>query len=175
MSDLPDIIAAFDECDPADRLELLIDFGRDLPPLDDHSASLRDAGLYLVHECQAPVFLKADVQDNTLRVVADVPKEAPIARGFVGLLLAVFDGMPASGFTTAPENMLQALGLHGLLGMQRTRGLMAIYQSLGSGVRGLGSGQSSGSGVRGQSSGSGVRGPGSGQSSGSGVRGPGSV
>ena len=130
MLELQDIVEAFNESDPSDRLELLIDFGRQLKPLEDAYARLRDEGLYLVHECQAPVFLKVEQSEDRLRVVADVPAEAPIARGFTGLLVALFDGGSTQLLETAPADMLKALGVSELLGMQRTRGLSAIYSRL---------------------------------------------
>ena len=125
--DLDDICEAFVESDPADRLELLIDFGKELPPLDEAHRQLRDTGMYIVHECQAPVFFHAVIEDNCLLIAADVPLEAPIARGFTGLLYQGFNNMSVEQLPAAPENMLEALGLSGLVGMQRTRGLSAIY------------------------------------------------
>ena len=124
------IIDLFKEVDPADRLEVLIDFGNQLDGLAPEFKAMRDAGLYIVHECQAPVFFMARTKDGVIAVEADVPVDAPIARGFVALLKSVFDQQPASLLSALPENMLTALGIEEALGLQRRRGLGAIYQVL---------------------------------------------
>lgn len=130
MAQLEDILESFADLAPADRLEWLIEFGGSLPALPQEYHAERDAGKHIVHECQAPVFFKVEQQAGIVALLADVPREAPIARGFVSLLIAVFDGRPAATVADAPDDMLEALHIRALLGMQRQRGLGAIYQKL---------------------------------------------
>ncbi len=130
MEGLQDIIEGFDFLEPADRLELLIEYGRQLPPLPETLHALRDAGEYIVHECQAPVFMKVNVVQDQLSIHADAPVEAPIARGFIAILVLCFNNRPVSMLRTLPENILKTFGLDGLLGMQRTLGLTAIYNRI---------------------------------------------
>ena len=127
MADFATITETFQSVEPPVRLELLLDYAQKLPPLPEAYAPLRDAGMNMVHECQSPVFLMTEVKDGTVRLHADVPPEAPTARGFTSILLDAFDGAAPSDVQTAPPDALRALGLVGLLGMQRTRGLSAIY------------------------------------------------
>lgn len=122
-----EIAETFREVDAATRLELLLDFAHRLPPLPDEYRALRDAGLGMVHECQSPVFLNVRVEDGLVRAVGDVPEEAPTARGFLSILLDAFDGATPEAVASAPDDALRALGLAKLIGMQRTRGLSAIY------------------------------------------------
>ncbi len=128
MPDLADIIDSFADLEASDRLEWLIDFGASLPPLPAACEVERDAGQHIVHECQAPVFFKVKKNAGVLSLFADVPREAPVARGFVALLIAAFDGRPADLQKSAPEDLLHALQIRSLLGMQRQRGLGAIYR-----------------------------------------------
>ncbi len=130
LEDLKEIISSFEMLEPADRLEWLIEFGNSLPSLDEAHHADRDAGKFIVHECQAPVFLKINQKDGRLSIHADVPREAPIARGFVSILKTAFDGQDLSALATAPADLLTALQIKTLLGMQRQRGLSAIYQTL---------------------------------------------
>ncbi|ARA91903.1 MAG: SufE family protein [Bacteroidetes bacterium] len=116
--------------DDAMRLEILLEYADRLPPLPEAYHALRDAGLNRVDECQAPVFLMVDVVDGKVKILADVPEEAPTARSFVALLLEAFNDQPPSVVAEAPPDILHRLGLTGLLGMQRTRGLSAIYQRI---------------------------------------------
>jgi cysteine desulfuration protein SufE len=94
-----EIADLFQSVDGTDRLELLLDYSDELPPLPDGYASLRDAGLNMVHECQSPVFLMAERQNDAhVRLLADVPHEAPTARGFVSVLMQSFDGAGETDF-----------------------------------------------------------------------------
>ena len=128
---ITEITETFQSVEPPMRLELLLDYAQKLPPLSAEYEALRDAGLNMVHECQSPVFLMPEVDpDGTVHLHADVPREAPTARGFTSILVAAFDGRSAAEVAQAPDNMLHALGLVGLLGMQRTHGLSAIYARL---------------------------------------------
>jgi cysteine desulfuration protein SufE len=87
----------------------------------------------MVHECQSPVFLMVEVSEDAggapvVHLHADVPKEAPTARAFTSILVEAFDGAPPRAVLDAPDDALRLLGLTKLLGMQRTRGLSAIYR-----------------------------------------------
>lgn len=130
MSSLHDIVSAFEALAPEDRLPLLIEFGNNLRPLAPALYVLRDAGKYIVHECQAPVFLKVEQAGGQVSVEADVPREAPIARGFAALLQQAFTGISHTPADEWPADMLAALQIRPLLGMQRQIGLTAIYTSL---------------------------------------------
>lgn len=134
MPSFHEIAETFQSVDATMRLELLLDYAQQLPELPEDYRSLRDAGLDMVHECQAPVFLRVEVRDGAVVLHGDVPMEAPTARGFVSLLLDAFDGAAPDAVAAAPPDALQALGLRTLLGMQRTRGLSAIYHRVRSEV-----------------------------------------
>ncbi len=127
---LADAIDLFAATEDSARLELLVDFGERLPVLQQTYHHLRDRGQHMIHECQSPVFMFVEVQRGTLRIHADVPREAPIARGFVALLREVFDGVDAANVKAAPDDLLSALGVRKILTLQRRRGLSAIYRHM---------------------------------------------
>lgn len=130
MRKLDALLEMFREADQDQRLELLLDFADRLPPLSPAYVPLRDAGIGMVHECQSPVFLVAEVQEGRVRIYADVPREAPTPRAFMALLMEAFDGEPPEAVLEAPDDLLDQLGIAPLLGMQRRRGLTGIYQKL---------------------------------------------
>lgn len=130
MEALEEIIASFEQLEPADRLEWLIEFGNGLPMLPERYHEDRDAGNDIVHECQAPVYLKVGTEEGIIVIHADVPREAPIARGFVSILKTAFDGKSLTFLEASPSDLLHALKVQKLLGMQRRIGLSAIYQKL---------------------------------------------
>jgi cysteine desulfuration protein SufE len=130
MSKFDDIADTFQAVDDDFRLELLLDYADKLPPLPERYHKLRDEGIGMVHECQSPVFLQVETENGTLRVFADVPREAPTARAFCAILTEAFDGEPSGAVRNAPRDPLHQLGLSQLLGARRTRGLSAVYQRL---------------------------------------------
>lgn len=130
MPTLETIAEPFQMVDDDMRLELLLDYAEKLPPLPERYHALRDAGLNMVHECQSPVFLQIEVEDGTVALYADVPREAPTARAFVSIMHEAFHGATPDEVAVAPSDALRQLGLTGLLGMQRTRGLSAIYRRI---------------------------------------------
>ncbi len=130
MNTLDAIAEEFQMVDDETRLELLLDYAGQLPPLPEAYHALRDAGLNMVHECQSPVFLMVEVKAGVVRLHADVPDEAPTARSFVTVMVKAFDGVVPHVVFDAPDDILHRLGLIHLLGMQRTRGLSAIYRRI---------------------------------------------
>jgi cysteine desulfuration protein SufE len=123
---LEGIIAEFAELEPRERLELLLDFANNLPPLPERLQAERDAGLHRVHECQTPVFIWVEPANGRVNVYADVAPEAPTVKGFVGILVDAFNGATPDAVLAAPGDLLQRLGLVEALGMVRMRGLGAI-------------------------------------------------
>ena len=130
MSRIEEIAETFQFVEAQDRLEIMLDYADRLPPLPEAYHELRDRGLNMVHECQSPVFLMVEVKDCTVQIHADVPREAPTARSFVSILVDAFNGADPQTIINAPDDILYRLGINKLLGMQRTRGLSAIYARL---------------------------------------------
>ena len=133
MATFEEIAAGFQLVDQDTRLDLLLDYADKLPPLPTAYESLRDAGMNMVHECQSPVFLRAEVRtteegQERVRMIVHVPRKAPTARAFVAILHESFDGVAPEVVTSATDQPLRELGLAALLGPQRTHGLSAVYQ-----------------------------------------------
>jgi cysteine desulfuration protein SufE len=127
---LDETISEFSESEPRERLELLLDFAENLPPLPPEYQAKRDAGEHRVHECMTPVFLWVHVRDGRVEIHADVAPEAPTVKGFVGLLVDAFNGATPAEVLTTPADLIQRLGLIESLGMVRMRGLSAILHRI---------------------------------------------
>ena len=129
MARLDTIVRRFQQADRDTRLETLLDYSRKLPPLPDHLAPAREAGLNRVHECQTPVFLWVEAgerPEDIVAVHADVPRESPTVRGFVALLIQGLQGMTRAEVAALPADLLDQLRLGETIGMNRTHGLSAI-------------------------------------------------
>ena len=85
---LQEIADDFSAIPDSDRLQLLLEFAQDLPPLPARYAEHRDL-LEPVPECQTPLFLAVEVDDDgAVRLFFDAPPEAPTTRGFAGIFLS---------------------------------------------------------------------------------------
>src|SRR5947207_4341143 len=85
------IVAELSQADRQERIDLLLDFARSLPPLPERLAAHKDAS-HRVEECQSPVYLFVEFNGENVSLHADAPIEAPTVRGFVSLLLEGLDG-----------------------------------------------------------------------------------
>ncbi len=85
MTKLDDITAEMSQCDRQERIDLLLDFAKGLPPLPDRLAAHKDAS-HRVEECQSPVYLFVELDGEKVGLFADAPIEAPTVRGFVSML-----------------------------------------------------------------------------------------
>lgn len=126
MSQLTEIIEAFQSVDADTRLDLLLDYANNLPPLPEMYRSDAVRAMGRIHECMTPVFLFMEKDAGNLRIHAEVAEEAPTVKGFVSILVSAFDGRPCAEAAAAPADLLKLLGLDGQIRMNRAIGLSAI-------------------------------------------------
>jgi cysteine desulfuration protein SufE len=131
---LQEIAEDFGALPDRDRLQLLLEFSRELPPLPDRYAEHRDL-LEQVPECQTPLFLAAEVSEGTVHLFFDAPPEAPTTRGFAGILHAGLDGLGADEILDTPGEFSSQLGLQDLVSPLRLRGLAAMLARIKRQVR----------------------------------------
>ena len=123
---LQEIAEEFGAVGDRDRLQLLLEFSEDLPPLPARYAENRDL-MEPVPECQSPLFLAVEVDDDAVvHLFFDVPREAPTTRGFAGILHAGLDGLGADEVLETPGEFSSQLGLQDLVSPLRLRGMAAM-------------------------------------------------
>jgi cysteine desulfuration protein SufE len=120
------LAAEFADLEPRERLELLLEYAENLPPLPEKYEAERQAGLHRVHECQTPVFLWVELVDGRVQIHAWVAPEAPTVKGFVGIVREIFSGLPPESVMEAETDLVARLCLNDALGMMRMRGLSAV-------------------------------------------------
>ncbi|MDV8054013.1 MULTISPECIES: SufE family protein [unclassified Rhodococcus (in: high G+C Gram-positive bacteria)] len=128
MSALPEslaeIVEDFAAVEGQDKLQLLLEFSRELPSLPDHLA--QDA-MEPVPECQSPLFLSVDAGDPArVRLYFSAPPEAPTTRGFASILAQGLDGLGAQEILDVPDDFYSALGLSDAVSPLRLRGMSAM-------------------------------------------------
>ena len=122
---LRDTRDGFLELDERSRLEFLLEFANDLPPLPAHYAE-HEEELERVEECQSPVFIIVDVDNNVVTVHATAPLEAPTTRGFASILVHGLTGLSSQAVRDCPEDFPLTLGLTKIVSPLRLRGLSGM-------------------------------------------------
>ena len=122
---LQGIIRDFQDVEPRERLEYLLEYAMDLPELPERLQGARDA-MEQVHECQSPVFLHTEMDNGRVWLFLDIPVEAPTVRGYGSILVSGLNGAEAEDILRTPEDVYMLLGLHEAISPQRLRGLHAL-------------------------------------------------
>lgn len=121
---LAEVVAEFQEVTGQDKLQLLLEFANDLPPLPAH---LEESAMEPVPECQSPLFLEVNAADReNVHLYFSAPAEAPTTRGFAAILAAGLDGLPAEEILAVPDDFYAELGLAKLISPLRLRGMSAM-------------------------------------------------
>jgi cysteine desulfuration protein SufE len=132
---LQEIADDFHSVPDKDRLQLLLEFSQDLPPLPERYAGHRDR-MEPVPECQTPLFLAVEVEpDHAVHLYFDAPPEAPTTRGFAAILHAGLDGLDADEVLATPPEFSSQLGLADLVSPLRLRGMAAMLSRIKRQVR----------------------------------------
>jgi cysteine desulfuration protein SufE len=126
---LDEIVAELADADRQERIELLIDFAKKLPPLPERLNAHKDAS-HRVEECQSPVYLFVELEDDRVSLHADAPIEAPTVRGFVSILIEGLDGASPEEVLAVRGDLIDRIGLPEILGMLRVRGLSGVLARL---------------------------------------------
>ena len=118
MTTLSDILEEYEFLDSDDRYRLLIDLGRELPPMPD--ALKTDATL--VRGCSASVWVYPVTDGDKLEFMAD--SNAAITKGIIALVLKTVDGKSAPEIlSTNVEDALAPFDLKNQLSSNRTQGI----------------------------------------------------
>ena len=130
MTELPTALAEiqsdFRELAVKERLQLLLEFSNALPELPQHYLSHPDL-LERVEECQSPVFIFVEVDDNRIvHLWATAPKEAPTTRGFASILVQGLAGLTVDEVLAVPDDYPNELGLTEAVSPLRIRGMSAL-------------------------------------------------
>jgi cysteine desulfuration protein SufE len=127
---LPDELAGirddFLALDQRERLQLLLEFSNSLPDLPERYADHPDL-LERVEECQSPVFIFVEVDDDeAAHVFVTAPREAPTTRGFASILAHGLKGLTAAEVLSVPADYPLTIGLTEAVSPLRIRGMMAL-------------------------------------------------
>jgi cysteine desulfuration protein SufE len=134
---LAELVDDFADVGPKDRLQLLLELSRELPELPDRYLDAA-ATMEPVPECQSPLFLAVEVDDDAEHAVHlffSAPLEAPTTRGFASIMSTGLDGQPAADVLAVPDDFYTALGLAQAVSPLRLRGMVAMLSRIKNQVR----------------------------------------
>jgi cysteine desulfuration protein SufE len=117
---LEEEFALFD--DWRDKVEYLIELGKDLPPLPEPLKTEANK----VRGCQSQVWLVAEFDPATARLHLRADSDAILVKGLISLLLRLYDRRTPAEVLANPPKVLERIGLAKFLTPGRANGLYAM-------------------------------------------------
>ena len=108
-----------------ERLDLLLEFSDNLPDLPSKYADHPDL-LERVEECQSPVYLFVEVNDDKVQLFLTAPREAPTTRAFASILHQALDGQRVQSVLDFDDDFPSMLNLTELVSPLRMRGMRGM-------------------------------------------------
>lgn len=133
-SSAQEIIDEINSVDERDRLELLVEYAKSLPELPERYSDHPDL-LERVEECQSPVFLFVEIQNEKVRIFLTAPKEAPTTRAFASILHQSLNGQNLETVLDFDSDFPERLGLTSLVSPLRMRGIRGMLARIKRQVR----------------------------------------
>ena len=124
---LAEIRDEFLELDEPDRLQLLLEFSGDLPPVPAKYEGHPELTERVI-ECQSPVYIVVDVEDDIVSMHATAPAESPTTRGFASILSQGITGLTADEVLAIPDDYPQTIGLTRAVSPLRIAGMTGMLR-----------------------------------------------
>ena len=124
------IVSDLKGSDRQERIDLLLDFAKSLPPLPERLVAHKDAS-HRVEECQSPVYLFVELDDGRVSLVrrcADRGPDGP--RICFAACSKGLNGATVEEVLQVPGDLIDRCGLGEILGMLRVRGLSGVLRRL---------------------------------------------
>lgn len=131
MNDIDQTQAAIEEDfalfdDVRDKIEYIIDLGKNLPPLDDSLKTEANR----VRGCQSQVWMVADLDPGSRRMGLAADSDAVIVKGLISLLLRLYDQRTPDAILASPPEVFERVGLGKMLTPGRANGLYSMVERI---------------------------------------------
>ena len=126
---LAEIVDDFSLAEGSEKLEMLLQFSENLPPLPDWLKG-KEAQMETVPECMTPVSVIAEVKDGRMFFYFNIPPESPTVRGYAAIMAEGLDGVSPEQVLRLPPDFYLPMGLQYVLTPQRMNGMAAILAHL---------------------------------------------
>ena len=122
---LAEIRDEFLELTEPERLQLLLEYSQELPPIPAEYEGHPELCERVV-ECQSPVYIVLDIADDIVAMHATAPPEAPTTRGFASILAQGITGLTADEVLAIPADFPQSIGLTRVVSPLRISGMTGM-------------------------------------------------
>ena len=120
-----EIIEEFSQFDDwLDRYSLLIDYGNELPPIDEKYKKPEN----IIEGCQSRVWLNAEIENGC--VVFSGESDAVLVKGIVALLIKVLNNHTPDEILNSDLYFIEKIGLREHLSPTRSNGLLAMVKQM---------------------------------------------
>lgn len=126
INDIQDEIIEEFECleDWMDRYQLIIDYGKELKPMDEADKTDRN----LIDGCQSKVWFTAAMKDGKIYFTGY--SEAILVKGMVAMMIEVLNGHTPQEIIDADLYFIDEIGLREHLSPTRSNGLAAMLKQM---------------------------------------------
>lgn len=125
QDEIVDEFSWFDESDPAEKMQYIIDLGKSVPPIDENLKTTE----YLIKGCQSDLWLNAELIGD--KVIFTATAAAIIPRGIVSILIRIYSGQkPIDVFEDDTNGFLQKARLDNFFQMTRSNGLEQMIKRI---------------------------------------------
>lgn len=124
---LAEIRDDFLELPEPERLQLLLEFANELPDVPEVIKAHPEMQ-ERVAECQSPVYIALEVDDDIVTMHAMAPPEAPTTRGFASILVQGITGLTADEVLAIPSDYPLTIGLTRAVSPLRIAGMTGMLQ-----------------------------------------------
>lgn len=131
---IAELIDDFTSISPNDRLQLLLELSDELPALPSRYVERLDQ-LEQVHECQSPLFLAVEVENDMVHLFFHAPLETPTTRGFASILHTGLDGQSVTDVLDMPDDTPFRFDLAEAVSPLRIHGMVVILARIKRQVR----------------------------------------
>jgi cysteine desulfuration protein SufE len=118
---LNEIIEDFRTMDKSEKLEALLEYAEQLPPLPEQFRTGKP--LEHVDECATPIAIASERYGDQIAFHFDIPPESPTVRGFAEILRTGLVGVTPEDVINLPGDLYYTMGLQSALSPQRLNGM----------------------------------------------------
>lgn len=122
---LAEIVDDFRLAEGREKLELLLEYADNLPPLPERLQQQPD-GMEAVPECMTPVSIAAELKNGGMEYYFKVPEESPTVRGYAAILAEGLRGVRPDEVIKLPSDFYLLMGLEQVLSTQRMSGMASM-------------------------------------------------
>ena len=102
----------------------IMELGQKLDPFPEKERK----DINLVKGCQSKVWLTAAPVDDTVQYEADSNTE--VTKGLISLLIRILSGQKSKDITDANLYFIEKIGMSGMIGSQRSNGLLSMIKQM---------------------------------------------